>query len=41
MADSLILAHARHEEAQFVTLNNDFVGIPKVKVLRIKSDSKS
>lgn len=34
MADSMVLAHARHENATLVTLDNDFSGIPEVKVLR-------
>jgi toxin FitB len=34
IADSLILAHARHENALLVTLDNDFAKIDGVKVLR-------
>jgi len=34
MADSLVLAHARYENAILVTLDNDFANIPNAKVLR-------
>lgn len=34
MADSLILAHAKHENALLVTLDNDFAKIDGAKVLR-------
>jgi len=34
MADSMILAHARHENATLVTLDNDFARIRGVKLLR-------
>lgn len=34
MADSFVLAHARHENALLVTLDNDFAEIDGVKVLR-------
>lgn len=33
-ADSLILAHAVYSESKLLTLDNDFAGIPGVKVLR-------
>ena len=34
MADSLILAHAKHLKKSFLTLDNDFAGLPDVKVMR-------
>ena len=34
MADSLVLAHAQYEDAILVTLDNEFRGIPHVKILR-------
>jgi predicted nucleic acid-binding protein len=34
MADSIMLAHSFIEEATLITLDNDFAGIPKTKVLR-------
>jgi predicted nucleic acid-binding protein len=34
MADSLVLAHARHEDAVLVTLDNDFAEIEGVVILR-------
>ena len=36
MADSLILAHAKLKGATLVTLDNDFSGIPGVKIPRKK-----
>lgn len=33
MADSLVLAHAKHEEASLITFDNDFRSIPGAKVL--------
>ncbi len=35
-ADSLVLAHARNSQAILITLDNDFVGIEDVRVLRLK-----
>ncbi len=34
MADSLVLAHAQQAEATLVTLDNDFAGISRARVLR-------
>ncbi len=34
MADSIVLAHARQLEVPLITLDNDFAGIPGVKLLR-------
>lgn len=34
MADSIVLAHSIREHARLVTLDNDFAGIPGVKIIR-------
>ncbi|MBN1115547.1 MAG: type II toxin-antitoxin system VapC family toxin [Oligoflexia bacterium] len=33
-ADSIVLAHARHNNATLITLDNDFSGIPSAKIIR-------